>query len=81
MLVEATPERAEELRLIHREVLEREAGIKSVKEEVERERKTQDALLKDTKSFQSADVGAGQPSSRAKGGSSSSGIASSRKRA
>jgi hypothetical protein len=51
-VVEGTdPHRAEELRLIDNEINERRKAVKNVRDEIEQERKTQDATLKDVRHF------------------------------
>ena len=51
LLEETSPQRAEELRLINSEIIEREKVVKATREEVELERRTQDATLKDIRHF------------------------------
>ena len=49
---EITPDKAAGLRMVDKELVDREGGLRAVREEVERERRTQDAMLKDARSFQ-----------------------------
>lgn len=51
LLEETSPQRAEELRLINSEMIEREKALKAAREEIEYERRTQDATLKDIRHF------------------------------
>jgi hypothetical protein len=51
LLEETNPERANELRILDNEILERENALKLTKEETEKERKIQDNLLKDVRNF------------------------------
>ena len=66
LLEETDPQRAEELRLIDREINEREKAVKSVRDEIEQERKMQDATLKDVRHFNA------EPREAAKGSSKGS---------
>ena len=56
LLEETNPERANELRILDNEILERENALKLTKEETEKERKIQDNLLKDVRNFNGTDV-------------------------
>ena len=54
LIEETTPEKAEELRLLDKEILERENTLKVGRDEIDKERRMQDAMLKDARSFQGA---------------------------
>ena len=65
LLEETTPVKAGELRLLDKEILEREGLLKSGRDEVDKERRAQDIMLKDARSFQ-AGMEQGEATGRSK---------------
>ena len=66
LLEEASPEKADELRLLNKEILERENAMKNSRDEIDKERKMQDAMLKDARSFQAGGAEQGETTGRSK---------------